>query len=124
MGTVVVMAGEGDRMDSSLPAFDRKVAELLLNGRKVGVLFLAVHEVTTTSGPIYRRLRRTMSKLAWRVVFDSSPLPPEDGYCDDADEVSELLSDTFIYCGITYHLTWLDQGQAEMERVRFGFEDW
>lgn len=112
------------RMEPPLSAFDRKVAELLLDGRKVGVLFLAVHEIKTTSGPIYRRLMRTVSKLVWRVVFDSSSLPPGDGYYDDGDEVSELLSDTFIYCGITYHLTWLDKGKAEMERARFGFEDW
>lgn len=124
MGAVVVMAGKGDCTHSSLPAFDRKVAELQLNGRKVGVLFLVVHEATSTSGPIYRRLRCTMSKLAWRIVFDSSPLLPDDGYCDDADEVSELLSDKFIHCGITYHLTWLGQGKAEMERVGFGFEEW
>jgi hypothetical protein len=121
---VVIRMGNGNHVGTLPFAFDRKVADLLLDDEKVGVLFLAIHEVTSISGPIYRRLRRTVSKLAWRIVLDSSSLPPDEGYYDDVDDISELLSDKFIYRGITYHLTWLDQGRAEMERTRIGFEDW
>lgn len=108
-------------MDDWVAKYDGEVASLLMNNRKIGMLFLDAHFWIQVQGPMLRRRKKQLVRLEWSVAFTEKGgrLHVEDGLYESEAETAELDRGMFTYKGEQYSLEWLDP--EDIDRVRYEF---
>lgn len=107
-------------MEDWIEEYDAEGASLLLNGRKVGMLFFEASFRTQVEGSIFHRQKKQIARLGWMVAISrEGRLHFDNGlYCSQI-EARHLDEDVFIYEGIEYAIDWLPLEEIEDARMDF-----
>lgn len=105
-------------LDEWVEEYDQETAELVLDGRVVGLLLLDASVRTRAEGPWFRRRKTALVRLEWSVSFQAEGRSPDDGFFQNAEETADLDRDVFVHRGTAYSLRWLDGEDAVLARFR------
>lgn len=112
-------------MENWVEEYDAEGASLLLDGRKVGMLFLEASVRTQVQGSVSRRQKKQICCLGWIVAFPrEGRLHIDNGLYYSQSEAKHLDEDLFIYEGTEYLIDWLPLEEIEAARMDFARKDY